>query len=76
MPVSSLFGNLAEGATIEDFLEWFPGVEAWQVKAVLEYEVRRLDSRVEHANLALEPVAEDSGENRGDSEGGRGDSLE
>jgi uncharacterized protein (DUF433 family) len=50
VPVSSLFGNLAEGATVEDFLDWFPGVEAWQVKAVLEHEVRHLDSRVEHAN--------------------------
>ena len=27
VPVSSLFGNLAEGATLKDFLEWFPGVE-------------------------------------------------
>ena len=50
VPVSSLFANLAEGATVEDFLDWFPGVEAWQVKAVLEHEVKHLDSRVEHAN--------------------------
>lgn len=50
VPVSSLFANLAEGATVEDCLDWFPGVEAWQVKAVLEHEVKHLDSRVEHAN--------------------------
>ena len=50
VPVSSLFANLAEGATVDDFLDWFPGVEAWQVKAVLEHEVKHLDSRVEHAN--------------------------
>lgn len=50
VPVSSLFANLAAGATVEDFLDWFLGVEAWQVKAVLEHEVRHLDSRVEHAN--------------------------
>ena len=50
VPVSSLFANLAAGATVEDFLDWFPGVEAWQVKAVLEHEVRHLDSRVEHPN--------------------------
>ncbi|MXY23952.1 MAG: DUF433 domain-containing protein [Acidobacteria bacterium] len=50
VPVSSLFANLAEGATVEDFLDWFPGVEAWQVKAVLEHVVKHLDSRVEHAN--------------------------
>ena len=47
VPVSSLFANLAEGATVEDFLDWFPGVEAWQVKAVLEHEIKHLDSSVE-----------------------------
>ncbi len=50
VPVSSLFGNLAEGATIKDFLEWFSGVEEWQVKAVLEHEVRSLDAKVKHEN--------------------------
>ncbi len=50
VPVSSLFGNLAEGATVADFLDWFPGVEAWEVKAVLEHEIKHLDSRVGHAN--------------------------
>ena len=52
VPVSSLFANLAEGATVEEFLDWFPGVEAWQVKAVLEHEVEHLDSRVRHADSA------------------------
>ena len=42
--ISSLFGNLAEGATVQDFLDWFPGVEEWQVKAVLEHEVKSLDT--------------------------------
>ena len=46
VPVSALFGNLAAGATVKDFLEWFPGVEEWQVKAVLEHEVKNLDARV------------------------------
>ena len=50
VPVSSLFGNLAEGATIQEFLEWFPGVEEWQVKAVLEHAVRSLDTKVKHEN--------------------------
>ena len=45
-PVSALFGNLAGGATVKDFLDWFPGVEEWQVKAVLEHEVKSLDSKV------------------------------
>jgi uncharacterized protein (DUF433 family) len=38
VPVSALFENLRAGATIEDFLTWFPGVERSQVEAVLEYE--------------------------------------
>jgi uncharacterized protein (DUF433 family) len=37
VPVKSLFENLEEGATIDDFLEWFPGVEREQVLAVLEF---------------------------------------
>ncbi len=69
VPVSSLFANLAACATVEDFLDWFPGVEAWQVKAVLEHEVRHLDSRVEHPNpvLTAERLVEEirSGELRG-----------
>ena len=50
VPVSALFGNLAEGANIEEFLDWFEGVEQWQVKAVLEYVVENLDSKVKHEN--------------------------
>ena len=37
VPVRSLFENLEDGASIEDFLKWFPGVERKQVEAVLEY---------------------------------------
>ena len=50
VPVSALFGNLAEGANIEEFLDWFEGVEQWQVKAVLEYVVENLDAKVKHEN--------------------------
>ena len=32
VPVSALFGNLAAGATVKDFLEWFPGVESGRSK--------------------------------------------
>ena len=45
-PVSSLFGNLAAGATVAEFLDWFPCVEEWQVKAVLEHEISALDAKV------------------------------
>ena len=38
VPVSALFENIKDGATIDEFLAWFPGVEVWQVSAVLENE--------------------------------------
>ncbi|MGH7950607.1 MAG: DUF433 domain-containing protein [Limisphaerales bacterium] len=37
MPVRALFENLETGASMNDFLEWFPGVEREQVEAVLEF---------------------------------------
>lgn len=37
IPVRALFHNLEDGATVDDFLEWFPGVTRQQVDAVLEY---------------------------------------
>jgi uncharacterized protein (DUF433 family) len=40
VPVSALFENLKDGASSEQFLEWFPGVERWQVEAVLDHEVK------------------------------------
>ena len=40
--VSALFENLRDGATIEQFLEWFPGVTRAQVQAVLNYEAMSL----------------------------------
>ena len=47
VPVSALFENLKEGASTEQFLAWFPGVDEWQVKAVLEHEMKSLaDSAV------------------------------
>ena len=42
VPVSSLFENLRDGATVEQFLDWFPGVERWQVESVLDHETRSL----------------------------------
>jgi len=37
VPVRALFENLESGATVDQFLEWFPGVTAEQVAAVLEH---------------------------------------
>ena len=42
VPVRALFENLRDGATIEDFLNWFPGVQREQVEAVLGYELEPL----------------------------------
>ena len=47
VPVSALFENLKDGATVEQFLEWFPGVEDGAVEAVLAHEVESLaDAKV------------------------------
>ena len=37
VPVRALFENLEDGASVDDFLEWFPGVSRRQVEAVLNY---------------------------------------
>ncbi len=42
LPISALFDNLAGGATIDDFVDWFPVVTKEQVVEVLEYEVASL----------------------------------
>jgi uncharacterized protein (DUF433 family) len=42
VPVRALFENLEGGATVDEFLEWFPGVTRTQVEAVLEHAQRSL----------------------------------
>jgi len=42
VPVTALFENLEGGASIDDFLSWFPGVTREQVVAVLEYAIKSL----------------------------------
>ena len=37
VPVRALFENIEGGATVEQFLEWFPGVPREQVLAVLRF---------------------------------------
>jgi uncharacterized protein (DUF433 family) len=44
VPVKALFENLETGATVQDFLVWFPGVSAAQVESVLEHAQRSLDA--------------------------------
>jgi len=37
VPVKALFENLEDGARLDDFLNWFPGVTREQVEAVLRH---------------------------------------
>ena len=46
IPLFALYENLASGATIDEFVEWFPGVDEWQVRAVLEHEAKALRTAV------------------------------
>jgi uncharacterized protein (DUF433 family) len=42
VPVVALFENLEGGASVDDFLSWFPGVTREQVDAVLDYTIQSL----------------------------------
>ncbi len=42
VPVRALFENLEDGATVDEFLEPFPGVTKQQVQAVLEHRPSQL----------------------------------
>ena len=44
VPVKALFENLEDGASVDDFLSWFPGVGKIQVDAVLEHASRSLEA--------------------------------
>jgi uncharacterized protein (DUF433 family) len=46
VPVRALFENLEDGASVDEFLEWFPGVGRGQVEAVLEYASTSLEEPV------------------------------
>ncbi len=43
IPVESLFQNLEDGASISEFILWFPGVSQAQVRCVLEHAARSLE---------------------------------
>lgn len=44
VPVTALFENIEGGATIDEFLEWFPGVTRVQADAVLDFARRSLET--------------------------------
>lgn len=37
VPVRALFQNLEDGASLEEFLQWFPGVTRNQAEEVLKF---------------------------------------
>ena len=48
VPVRVLFENLADGATVEQFLGWFPGVLLVQVDAVLAHPAASVEAYNAH----------------------------
>ncbi len=49
MPVSAIFENIAGGASIDDLMEWFDGLDREQIKAVIEFAARSLDKEPSYA---------------------------
>ena len=50
LPVYTLFENLAAGATIYDFIDWFEVEDESEVRAVLEHVAQELRAEVIHAH--------------------------
>ena len=44
LPVSTLFGNLAAGLSIAEFMEQYPSARADHISAVLQFQARRLEA--------------------------------
>jgi uncharacterized protein (DUF433 family) len=49
MPVTAIFENIEAGASIDDIIEWFDGLDRNQVKAVIAFAARSLDRTPVHA---------------------------
>lgn len=43
MPVATIFENLEAGASLDDLLTWYEGLDRKQVQAVIEFAARSLD---------------------------------
>jgi uncharacterized protein (DUF433 family) len=43
MPVATIFENLEAGASLDNIVEWFDGLDRAQVRAVIEFAARSLD---------------------------------
>jgi uncharacterized protein (DUF433 family) len=46
MPVASIFENLEAGASFDDIMTWFEGLNREQVKAVIDFAARTLNTPV------------------------------
>ena len=46
LPVSSLFESLKNGATIDEFMDWYPGATREQIDAVIDHETREMEAPV------------------------------
>ena len=42
VPISALFDNINDGATLEDFLAWYQGVDRSHAETVIDCQIRRL----------------------------------
>ncbi len=42
VPIDALWNNLADGATLEEFLDWFPTVSREQAESLLRYGYKSL----------------------------------
>jgi len=48
MPVSAIFENLEAGASLNDIMQWYDGLDREQLKAVIEFAARSLDRLPEY----------------------------
>lgn len=46
MPVATIFQNLEAGASLDDILSWFDGLDRDQVKAVIDFAAQSLETPV------------------------------
>lgn len=49
MPVQTVFANLESGATMDELIEWFDGLERQQVEAVLRFVTQSLEKKPTYA---------------------------
>jgi uncharacterized protein (DUF433 family) len=49
MPVSGVLENFEAGASIDDIMEWFDGLDRTQVEAVIEFAARSRDQAPAYA---------------------------